>query len=185
MDHFYQDIDGFMNHRNTVMLDHVIATFPSTGTWVELGAWTGRSTAYCVVELLRRGWTGRFFSVDSWHGGQELANNANLPNVRELFLRNIQPIADRVDIVESMSWDAAAQFENDSVDFCYVDAGHDYESVTRDLEAWWPRIRPGSWFAGDDYTKGYRGLQQAVWDFFRPRDIKVSRMGRCWIVKKT
>jgi predicted O-methyltransferase YrrM len=184
MEHFYQSIDGFMNHRNTVMLDHVIRGFPQDGTWVELGSWTGRSTAYCVVELINRGWQGRFMCVDSWHGGEELAHNANLATVRNIFFKNSQPIQDRIEIFEGMSWDAAAEFSDDSVDFCYVDAGHDYDSVSRDLKAWWPRIRSGSWFAGDDYTKGYPELQQAVWDFFGLLEIKVSRMGRCWIVKK-
>jgi len=184
MEHFYQHIDGFMNHRNTVMLDHVIQTFPRSGCWVELGSWTGKSAAYCVVELIRRGWHGSFYCVDSWSGGQELAHDPELANIRDTFTQNVQPIQQYLRMIEGLSWDAAAQFANDSVDFCYVDAGHDYDSVTRDLEAWWPRIRSGAWFAGDDYTKGYPGLQRSVWDFFRPRDIKVSRMGRCWIVKK-
>lgn len=184
MEHFYQSIDGFMNHRNTVMLDHVIAEFPLEGTWVELGSWTGRSAAYCVVELLNRGWHGRFICVDSWHGGQELANNSNLANIRDTFNRNIQPVSSHIQIVDSMSWSAADLFLDGEVDFCYVDAGHDYDSVSRDLAAWWPKIKTGCYFAGDDYTKGYPGLQRAVWEFFKEVDVKVSRMGRCWITKK-
>ena len=54
MQHFYQHIDGFMSHKNTIMLDIVLEQFPEQGTWVELGSWTGKSTAYCVVELLER-----------------------------------------------------------------------------------------------------------------------------------
>ena len=45
MNHFYQNIDGFMSHKNTVMLDIVLDSFPAGGCWVELGAWTGKSTA--------------------------------------------------------------------------------------------------------------------------------------------
>jgi phytoene dehydrogenase-like protein len=63
-------------------------------------------------------------------------------------------------------------------------SGHSYEAVTKDLQAWWPKMRPGAMFGGDDYTKGYPGVQQAVWDFFGPRDIKVRRAGRCWLVTK-
>lgn len=184
MEHFYHSIDGFMNQRNTVMLDRVISEFPPTGTWVELGSWTGRSAAYCVVELIQRGWQGRFVCVDSWHGGPELAHNGNLPTVREQFHRNIEPVQQYIEVMEGLSWSAAEAFADSTVDFCYVDAGHDYDSVSQDLQAWWPRLRSGAWFGGDDYTKGYPGLQQAVWDFFGPLEIKVARMGRCWIVKK-
>jgi hypothetical protein len=54
----------------------------------------------------------------------------------------------------------------------------------QDLTAWWPKIRPGSWFAGDDYTKGWPGVQQAVQQFFGELGVRHDRCGRCWIVKK-
>jgi hypothetical protein len=184
MEHFYDRIDGFMNHRNTVMLDHVIQTFPKNGCWVELGSWTGRSAAYCAVELITRDWHGSFYCVDSWSGGQELANNPALATVRDTFISNTKPIQHVIEMRECLSWEAAQEFSPGTVDFCYVDAGHDYDSVTRDLTAWWPCIKSGAWFGGDDYTKGYPALQQAVWDFFKPQNIRVSRMGRCWLVRK-
>jgi hypothetical protein len=53
MEHFFHNITGFMSHRNTVMFDLVIENFPVGGTWVELGSWTGKSAAYCAVELIR------------------------------------------------------------------------------------------------------------------------------------
>lgn len=184
MEHFYHTIDGFMNHRNTVMLDHVISQFPVNGTWVELGSWTGKSAAYCAVELIRAGKIGKFYCVDSWLGGPEHYDNEILQNLKQIFFENIKPIKDYISVIEGMSWHAADQFATDSVDFCYVDAGHSYECVTNDLKAWWPKIKPRSIFAGDDYTKGYPELQRAVWDFFGPKNIKVSRMGRCWVVIK-
>ena len=54
MEHFYQKFDGFMSEKNTVFLNIVLERFPANGVWVELGSWTGRSVAYCVVELLNR-----------------------------------------------------------------------------------------------------------------------------------
>ena len=65
-----------------------------------------------------------------------------------------------------------------------MDAGHTYECVTKDLNAWWSKIKRDSYFGGDDYTKGHPGVQNAVWDFFGPKKIKVNRSGRCWFVKK-
>lgn len=173
-----------MNHRNTILLDHAIENFPAQGTWVELGSWTGKSAAYCVVELIKANKIGEFVCVDSWLGGPEHYDNAILKNLKQIFFDNTLPIAQYLTVREGMSWEAAEDFQDHSVDFCYVDAGHSYECVTNDLHAWWPKIKPGSLFAGDDYTKGYPGVQQAVWDFFSPRDIKVRRMGRCWVVNK-
>jgi hypothetical protein len=73
MEHFYQDISGFMSHKNTVMLDMALDQFPKSGTWVELGSWTGRSAADCVVELLNRQKLGEFYCVDSWKGETTIA----------------------------------------------------------------------------------------------------------------
>ena len=185
MDHFYQDIDGFMSVRNTGMLDLVLEQFPKNGTWVELGSWTGRSAAYCVVELINQDKLGEFYCVDSWEGEPDIAYDQGVvQNMENIFRKNIEPVLDSITMLTMLSWEAAEKFKNESVDFCYVDAGHSYEAVTKDLNAWWPKIRPGSMFAGDDYTKGYPGVQQAVWDFFGPMNIKVRRSGRCWLVTK-
>lgn len=184
MNHFYQNIDGFMNHRNLEFLDLAIDKFPAGGTWVELGSYTGKSAAYCAVELINQDKLGKFYCVDSWSGGKETYDPEVLCNLKEIFMSNMQPIINQIDVVESISWDAAAQFEDGTVDFCYVDAGHTYECVTNDLTSWWPKIKSGCIFGGDDYTKGYPGLQKAVHDFFSPLKIKANKIGRCWIVEK-
>jgi hypothetical protein len=185
MNHFYQDIDGFMSHKNTVMLDLVLDQFPNSGTWVELGSWTGRSAAYCVVELLNRQKLGEFYCVDSWKGETTIAyDQVVVQDLRSIFRKNVKPVLKHINMLSMMSWNAAKKFQDDSVDFCYVDAGHSYEAVTKDLKAWWPKMRSGAMFGGDDYTKGYPGVQQAVWDFFVPLGIKVRRSGRCWLVTK-
>ncbi len=185
MEHFYQSVDGFMSHKNTIMLDIVLEQFPAGGTWVELGSWTGRSAAYCVVELINRDKLGPFYCVDSWKGEEAIAYDTDtVQDLENIFRQNVKPVLGHITMLTMMSWHAAADFKDNSVDFCYVDAGHSYESVTNDLEAWWPKMRLGSLFGGDDYTKGYPGVQQAVWDFFGPLNIKVCRSGRCWLVTK-
>ena len=185
MDHFYQDISGFMSHKNTVMLDIVLDQFPAGGTWVELGSWTGRSAAYCVVELINRNKLGKFYCVDTWKGEAAIAyDHATVQDLENIFKQNLTPVIEHITMLSMISWNAADKFDDNTVDFCYVDAGHSYEAVSNDLTAWWPKLRPGSMFAGDDYTKGYPGVQKAVWDFFGPQDIKVRRSGRCWLVTK-
>lgn len=184
MEHFYKDVQGFMSDRNRIMLDLVLDEFPSGGTWIELGSWMGRSAAYCVVELANRGKLGPFYCVDTWDGGIEHQGWKELDTLEDKFFQNIQPIRQYITPIKSDSWIASREFADESVDFCYVDAGHTYECVTRDLEHWWPKIKPGCRFGGDDYTKGWPGVCRAVEDFFRPKKIKVSKSGRCWIVTK-
>jgi hypothetical protein len=186
MEHFYNNIDGYMNDRNAILFEVVLDSITKNCTWVELGSWTGKSAAYCIVELINRDKLGKFFCVDTWEGGEEHQDHEFIEtkSLRDIFDNNLAPLAGKYTPIKSMSWEAASQFADNSVDFCYVDAGHTYSDVTKDLTAWYPKIRSGSYFGGDDYTKGWPEVQQAVWDFFKPMNIKVYRSGRGWIIRK-
>lgn len=52
------------------------------------------------------------------------------------------------------------------VDFIYIDAGHDYESVKRDLQAWWPLVSEIGILAGHDYDASHLDVVRAVDEFF-------------------
>ena len=39
-----------------------------------------------------------------------------------------------------------------SLDFVYIDGDHTLKGTNTDLAAWWPKLRPGGWLCGDDYT---------------------------------
>merc|ERR1711879_218314 len=51
------------------------------------------------------------------------------------------------------STECARKFEDASLDFVYLDARHDRQSVLLDLQTYWPKIRIGGVFAGHDYTE--------------------------------
>lgn len=57
----------------------------------------------------------------------------------------------RVRFVQQASARAARLFEPASLDFVFIDARHDGCAVQEDLQAWWPKVRPGGLLAGDDY----------------------------------
>ena len=47
---------------------------------------------------------------------------------------------------------AALDFPDSFFDFIYVDAGHEYANVARDLDLWWPKLKAGGMLAGDDFA---------------------------------
>ena len=53
------------------------------------------------------------------------------------------------------STEAASIILDETVDVVYIDARHDYRSVAQDIDAWWPKVRPGGILAGHDYLNTY------------------------------
>jgi len=67
-----------------------------------------------------------------------------------------------IHVIRLTSVEAAPFLPND-LDFVYLDAAHDYESVTQDIKTWYPKIRPGGLIWGDDYF--YDTVEKAVVEF--------------------
>lgn len=55
-----------------------------------------------------------------------------------------------VRILRMASLEAAQLFPDGHFDFVYIDADHSFEGCYGDLHAWWPKVRTGGIFCGDD-----------------------------------
>lgn len=56
-------------------------------------------------------------------------------------------------IVKEYSMDALKHFEDQSLDFIYIDAGHDFMSFTEDLHWWLKKLKVGGIMSGHDYAR--------------------------------
>jgi hypothetical protein len=55
-------------------------------------------------------------------------------------------------LVRKMSADALKDFEDNSLDFVYIDANHDFPNITFDLHNWLKKVKEGGIIAGHDYA---------------------------------
>lgn len=59
-----------------------------------------------------------------------------------------------------------------SLDFVYIDANHDFDSVSMDIIYWTKKVRPGGIVSGHDYHKMYQyGVIPAVETYTRAHNI--------------
>lgn len=76
--------------------------------------------------------------------------------------------------VRAKSDDALKHVGDASLDFVYIDGSHQDPQVTRDVEQWWHKVRPGGLFGGHDYmdidTGSYRCDVKRVVDSFVQRN---------------
>ena len=56
-------------------------------------------------------------------------------------------------ILKKYSMDALKDFEDQSLDFVYIDAGHDFMNFTQDLHWWLKKLKIGGIISGHDYAR--------------------------------
>lgn len=54
-------------------------------------------------------------------------------------------------MIKKMSMDAVKDFENESIDFVFIDGNHGFKFVTEDIYEWSKKVRKGGVIAGHDY----------------------------------
>ena len=152
------------------------------GTGYEIGVRHGEFSA-----LLLDGWRGaRLVSIDPWAEAppEEYVDLVNVEQTTqderyELTRSRLARFGERSEVRREFSVEAAQAVADRSADFAYIDARHDHDSVVEDLEAWWPKIRPGGVIAGHDYVDGtfedgIFGVRSAVDGFFGRKSIHVG-----------
>lgn len=55
--------------------------------------------------------------------------------------------------VKELSMNVLHYFDDNSLDFVYIDGNHDFLNVTQDIDCWLKKVRPGGIISGDDYFK--------------------------------
>ena len=56
-------------------------------------------------------------------------------------------------VIRKTSMDAVKDFKDNSLDFVYLDAGHDFLNFTHDLHYWKDKVKVGGIIAGHDYMR--------------------------------
>lgn len=74
-------------------------------------------------------------------------------------------------IKRKTSLEALEDFEDDSLDFVYIDGNHDFLNVIQDIQGWLKKVRPGGIISGHDYVrypfKKYNHVKAAVQAYAR------------------
>lgn len=66
-------------------------------------------------------------------------------------------------IIRQPSLGALRYFKDNSLDFVYIDANHDFTNFTNDLHNWIKKVHPGGIIAGHDYARFSYKKHNHVW----------------------
>ena len=157
--------------------------------FVEVGCWKGHSISHLVKRLQERGSPFTVFAVDLW---DKLPKDNELwakfpdqiPILYSIYNYVLSKTGTRKDVFDYRmdSLNAARDFLNDSVDFCFIDASHDKEAVLADLKAWFPKVRKGGIIAGHDASS--YGVSTAIREFNFDNQVFEHKEKDVWAVWK-
>jgi len=136
--------------------DFVLTSLPHGSTGAEIGVFRGDFSE----RILRVAAPRQLFLVDPWKRSEEVASHIWGRETAQEKLDSMHAavrarFAARPEVrVERLtSLEFAARLPNQSLDWVYLDGDHREEAVFQDLEAFWPKLRPGGVLAGDDYHR--------------------------------
>lgn len=157
MAHFADSVEGYFYEPDYKVYREVVAKLPNHARIVEVGSFKGRSSSYMAVEIINSGKDIEFYCVDTWEGSEEhqpggpfADNDVINHSLYETFIRNMKPVEGYYKPIRMRSTDASKMFEDNSLDFVYIDAAHDYDSVKEDIEHWILKVKPGGIIGGHD-----------------------------------
>lgn len=157
---------------------HAIVTYRPK-TIVEVGTWKGRSAIVMANLLKPLEIEAEIVCVDTFLGSTEhwisedyyphLRHRHGYPTLYYQFLANVCHAGFQNTITPfPISSEHAARYfikKQIQADLIYLDAGHSYEEVLRELHAYWELLNPGGALMGDDFVATWPGVIRAVTEF--------------------
>jgi predicted O-methyltransferase YrrM len=183
MEHFYNKIisnENWFDFQD--IYKKMVHTSSDKSHFVEVGVWKGMSACYMAVEIINSGKNIKFDCVDTWEFFDWFTDisKESFEGLYDTFLDNIEPVKDYVNVVKKISWEAALDYEDESLDFIFIDASHDYESVKKDINSWLPKLKINGLIAGHDYY--HIPVSMAVNEILGVENIIPTIS--CWTYKK-
>lgn len=186
MEHYYKDVpSGWFNYEEVYKL--AIDRIPenTNAHFVELGVWFGQSMCFAGVEIIQSNKNIKLDGIDSFLNGDQPAPDSPEDTVRySEALRYTDPVKNVVTLIKSDTHAAKDNYEDESLDFVFIDANHTYEGMMTDLVDWFPKVKKGGMIGGHDYEDAWKGLVQAVDEFFGKDNILHAQHSRSWYIYK-
>ncbi len=146
------DIQGWFDFED--IYSRMVELAPPGAHFVEVGSWLGKSAHFMGTRIRESGKDIRFDCVDIWAATPQdpyyHKDIERLGDIYQIFLSNTKGLP--ITPVRMDSVKAAALYKDQSLDFVFIDANHQYEYVCKDIQAWLPKIKPKGFIGGHDYN---------------------------------
>jgi cephalosporin hydroxylase len=126
---------------------------------IEIGSYMGEST----MMFASTGLFSTIYSIDPLEGDEEFNEifGYDWDFVKSEFSNNLR-MFNNIIHYKDYSYNVVNKFDDNSIDFIYIDGNHSYESVTKDLQLYLPKIKKGGFISGHDYCDFWASTKKAI-----------------------
>lgn len=201
----YKELYGHFDFEKTY--DYISNILVENDIFVEVGSAWGKSAVYMMERLHQQNKKIKFYCIDIFTQaedidgiifpfgiGKEYRNKMRdqtlyydfIYNTHNSFAKDFKPIP-----IRTYSDLGSNIFEEETCKAVFIDAAHDYDSVKKDLESWWPKICKGGILAGHDFygkengRNEENGVALAVKEFLKKNNLTIDELdGTTFLIKK-
>lgn len=148
---------------------------------IEVGTADGTTTAYLlktIPDLTLYG-VDPYTDYIDWNGGKiNSAENERVYNERTFTFK------DRLTHLRTTSDEAVEQFDDESMDFVFIDGLHEYQQVKTDIENYWKKVKKGGVLIGHDFAM-IEAVNKAVNEFSDKIGLEIQNAQQdLWYIRK-
>lgn len=142
-----------------VWYDLVAKELPNNCRLVEIGNADGASAIYLAESILNLGKTiDKFFLVDNMGYGKYNQMKAIYTNIINANL------GEWLEVIPEDSVKASKLFNGNSLDFVFIDSSHQFNSMVKEIKAWYPLVKDDCIISGHDiFSDENPGVAKAVY----------------------
>ena len=123
------------------------------GKGVEVGSFEG-----VFSKVILESFKGQLYLVDVYRAltdeeYSDLSNHKFHMDAYRTAMENIVGYEERAHILRMKSEKAVELFNDESLDFVYIDANHKYEYAMADINMWYPKVKKGGIVSGHDFIR--------------------------------
>jgi glycosyltransferase involved in cell wall biosynthesis len=164
---YTNNVEGWMTDEELNFLYHASKQYE---TIAEIGSWKGRST-----NALLEGCKGEVTAIDHFEGSSDIKDGTHgAKGAYEQFKENTKQFKN-LKVVKAESGEAAEKLKDARFEMVFIDGGHTYEEVKRDIDLW--QGKATKMICGHDYSDAWPEVKKAV----NEKMGNVISVGSIWI----
>lgn len=120
----------------------------------KIGVEIGTETGVYSEQIMKSIPDLTLYCVDPWKAYSGYREHLSQEYMDELYKTTVKKLKPyNCKIVRNFSEKAYKKFEDESIDFVYIDGNHDFLHVTQDIAFWSPKVRKDGIIAGHDFIR--------------------------------